>query len=134
MKKNKMTEKQYEILISSAEKVTDRRMSQNNVYTTLNLAFLSYVVTSKVSALFTVLLCIIGIVMVFNWLFTIKSYASRNGVKFSMINEYERETGFELFNEEYKRIKKLKNVSSYEKVPVYVFGLVYVVVAIVTIF
>ena len=38
---------QYKIFIDSAEKNSDKRITQNNIYLTINLAFVSYICTQN---------------------------------------------------------------------------------------
>ena len=43
MKEEKEIEfEQYKLFIESAEKTSDKRITQNNIYLTINLAFISY--------------------------------------------------------------------------------------------
>ena len=47
MNKEEIKFEQYKIMIDSAEKNSDKRIKQNNIYLTINLAFLSYILTFK---------------------------------------------------------------------------------------
>ena len=59
-KKNPFKFEQYKILIESAEKNSDKRITQNNIYLTINLAFLSYVLSKK-DIIFLLVTSFIGI-------------------------------------------------------------------------
>ena len=47
MEKKDYRFEQYKILIESAEKNSDKRITQNNIYLTINLAFLSYILSKS---------------------------------------------------------------------------------------
>ena len=105
MKKEDIKFEQYKIMIDSAEKNSDKRITQNNIYLTINLAFLSYILTIKelpniiIGSLIGIIICIV-------WFLTILNYCKRNKVKFDIINELEEDVG-SLFKEEWKRISIL---------------------------
>lgn len=129
MEKKDYRFEQYKILIESAEKNSDKRITQNNIYLTINLAFLSYIL-SKSEICFLIPTSIIGIVICITWFLTISNYCKRNKVKFDMINEMENEFG-ELYKEEWKRISVLTSLSFYEKIVSIVFMITYIVVPLI---
>ena len=132
MKKEDIKFEQYKIMIDSAEKNSDKRITQNNIYLTINLAFLSYILTIKelpniiIGSLIGIIICIV-------WFLTILNYCKRNKVKFDIINELEEDVG-SLFKEEWKRISILTSLSIYERILSLIFIIIYVAVLILNLF
>lgn len=120
---------QYKIFIESAEKNSEKRISQNNIYLTINLAFLSYVLFQNPSIKETLVTSFIGVVICVIWLLTIINYCKRNKVKYDIINEKEEKFG-SLYKEEWKRISVLTPLSTYEKILSIVFMLIYIIIPI----
>ena len=106
---------QYKIFVESAEKNSEKRVTQNNIYLTINLAFLSYILFQKP-----------------NLVETIINFCKRNKVKFDIINEMEEEFG-NLYKEEWKRISILTPLSTYEKFLAIIFVMVYIIIPILNI-
>ena len=128
MKKEEIRFEQYKIMIESAEKNSDKRIKQNNIYLTINLAFLSYVLT--ISNLYRVIIAsFIGIIICIIWLLSITNYCKRNKVKFDIINNIEDKIG-ELYKEEWKRISVLTPLSIYERIISIIFIIIYVILPI----
>lgn len=127
-----MTEKEYKEFIDSAEKNTDRRISQNSLYTTLNLAFLSYITASSISGLFVLLSSVVGCSLSIIWFLVLNNYSKRNAIKFELINEYEKSNNIKAFSKEYEMIKKKKlpNLSFFEKLLPIMFFLIYLTIGI----
>ena len=46
---------QYKIFVESAEKNSEKRVTQNNIYLTINLAFLSYILFQKPNLVETII-------------------------------------------------------------------------------
>lgn len=132
MKKEEIKFEQYKIMIDSAEKNSDKRIKQNNIYLTINLAFLSYILTFK-NLLQIIITSVIGVVICVIWFLTILNYCKRNGVKFDIINEMEEEFG-SLFKEEWKRISVLTSLSIYERIISIIFIIIYIVLPIIRFF
>ena len=105
---------QYKIFVESAEKNSEKRVTQNNIYLTINLAFLSYILFQKPNLVETIITSFVGLIICLVWLLTIINFCKRNKVKFDIINEMEEEFG-NLYKEEWKRISILTPLSTYEK-------------------
>lgn len=116
-------------MIESAEQNSKRRIKQNNIYLTINLAFLSYVLTIK-DLPHIIITSVIGIIVCIIWFLSILNYCRRNKVKYDIINEMEEEHGY-LFKEEWKRIEILTPLSLYERLISLVFVIIYIVLPIV---
>ena len=129
MKSSDYKFEQYKILVNSAEDNSNKRITQNNIYLTLNLAFLSYIISSKSDITYTILTSIIGITICVIWFLTISNYCKRNKVKFNIINEIENDFS-DLYKEEWKRISILTSLSTYEKLISIVFIIIYIVIPI----
>ena len=114
---------QYKLFIESAEKNSDKRITQNNIYLTINIAFISYISTKVLDLKQNIIMTIIGILICIVWLCTINNYAKRNKVKFEIINESEYGT---LYKEEWKRINILTSLTTYEKISSVIFIILYI--------
>lgn len=122
---------QYKMMVNSAEKNSDKRITQNNIYLTINLAFLSFVLTQQMKLSLLVITSFVGIVVCIIWYLTIINYAKRNKVKYDIINEIENQKGFNNFySEEWKRIEILTPLSFYEKLISLMFMFIYVLITI----
>lgn len=131
MNEHKETElEQYKIFMESAERNSDRRISQNNIYLTINLAFISYICTQNLDFKHNLVLLAVGLIICTIWFFTIVNYSKRNKVKFDIINE--SEYGI-LYKEEWKRISILTPLTLYEKISSGIFALLYTVLFIIKI-
>ena len=119
---------QYKLFIESAEKNSDKRITQNNIYLTINIAFISYISTKVLDLKQNIIMTIIGILICIVWLCTINNYAKRNKVKFEIINESEYG---KLYKEEWKRINILTSLTTYEKISSVIFIILYIALFIV---
>lgn len=133
MKKEEIKFEQYKIMIDSAEKNSDKRIQQNNIYLTINLAFLSYILTLK-NLPQIIITSVIGIAICIIWFLSILNYCKRNKVKFDIINEIEEEFGLLLFKEEWKRISVLTSLSIYERIISVIFIIIYIALPIINLF
>lgn len=121
---------QYKLFIESTERNSDKRISQNNFYLTINLAFLSYMGTQNFEVEQNIVMLIIGILICILWFFTINNYSKRNKVKFDIINESQYG---KLYKEEWKRISVLTPLNLYEKISSIIFISLYVILFIIKI-
>lgn len=119
---------QYKIFIDSAEKNSDKRITQNNIYLTINLAFISYISTQNFDIKQTITMVIIGILICLIWFCTINNYSKRNKVKFEIINESEYG---KLYKEEWKRITVLTSLTTYEKISSLIFIILYIALFVI---
>lgn len=115
---NKEEFEQYKTFIESAEKNSDKRIMQNNIYLTTNLAFLSYMCTQDFELKYSIIMLIVGVLICTIWFFTITNYCKRNKVKFDIINESKHG---KLYKEEWKRINILTPLTTYEKISSIIF-------------
>lgn len=123
---------QYKIFVESAEKNSEKRVTQNNIYLTINLAFLSYILFQKPNLVETIITSFVGLIICLVWLLTIINFCKRNKVKFDIINEMEEEFG-NLYKEEWKSISILTPLSTYEKFLAIIFMMVYIIIPILNI-
>ena len=129
MKEENELEK-YKTFIESAEKNSDRRVNQNNIYLTINLAFISFLCTQNLDLKHNIVVLIVGLLICIIWFLTIINYSKRNKVKFDIINESEHG---KLYQEEWKRISVLTSLTTYEKLSSIIFGILYIALFIVKI-
>ncbi len=120
----------YKIFMESAEKNSDRRVTQNNIYLTINLAFISFLCTQNLDLKHNIVVLVVGLLICIIWFLTIINYSKRNKVKFDIINESEYG---KLYKEEWKRISILTPLTTYEKFSSIIFGLLYIALFIVKI-
>lgn len=126
MKEEKQIElEKYKLFMQSAEENSNKRINQNNIHLTINLAFLSYIVTSEMDLVASVILLISGLINCLLWFNTIDNYSKRNKVKFDIINESEYGS---LYKEEWKRISLLTSLTFYEKAGAILFTVLYIAV------
>lgn len=121
---------QYKIFVESADKISDKRINQNNIYITIELALLSYLSAVKIEKLYIYIFCSMGLFIAILWFLTIDNYSKRNKVKYQIINEYEKENKMNWFLEEEKRIAVLTNLTFLEKIlPTFTF-VIFIVIMI----
>ena len=121
----------YKSFIESAEKNSDRRITQNNIYLTVNLAFLSYICTNNFELGRSIILLIIGILICILWFFTIVNYSKRSQVKFDIINN---SNYGKLYKKEWQSIKILTPLTLYEKCSSVIFAVLYIALFILQLF
>ncbi len=126
----KNEEEQYRLFVDSAEKISDKRINQNNIYLTFSLALVSFLSVTNIAEIYFYIVNILGIIISFIWLFTIDNYAKRNQVKFNIINEYESQNNLKWFSEEEKRIAVLPNLTFFEKILPIIFGIIYIILMV----
>jgi len=84
---------QYKLYVSSAEKISERRVSANNYLLTVN-AFLvtlySLLAASQYKSYWTILVPVAGALVSLTWHRIITSYRDLNTVKFKVIHELEQ--------------------------------------------
>ncbi len=119
---------QYKMFVESAEKNSEKRINQNNIYLTFSLALFSFVSITELDKLSFYILCMLGIIISIIWLLTIDNYSKRNKVKFDIINEYENKNDLNWFVEEQKRILVLTNLSFLEKLLPIAFIVIYLII------
>lgn len=127
-KKKEIEFEQYKLFIDSAEKNSDKRITQNNIYLTINLAFISYISTQNFDIKQSIIMIFIGILICLIWFFTINNYSKRNKVKFEIINESEYG---KLYKEEWKRISILTSLTVYEKISSFIFIILYIALLVI---
>lgn len=118
---------QYKMFVESAEKNSEKRINQNNIYLTFSLALFSFISITELDKLPFYILCTLGIIISIIWLFTIDNYSKRNKVKFDIINEYEKENDLNWFVDEQKRISVLTNLSFLEELLPIAFIIIYLI-------
>ena len=119
---------QYKMFVESAEKNSEKRINQNNIYLTFSLALFSFVSITELDKLSFYILCMLGIIISIIWLLTIDNYSKRNKVKFDIINKEENKNDLNWFVEEQKRILVLTNLSFLEKLLPIAFIVIYLII------
>jgi hypothetical protein len=100
--------KQYQLYLSSAETISERRQTANNYMWTINAALISGFGLSLASVndllTFRLLISGLGIVLCIFWNQLIASYKKINSVKFQVIHEIEKKLPMNLYAYEWEKI------------------------------
>lgn len=113
---------QWKTCVEMANSSSERRISTNSVYITINaaiLAVVSFTLDHK-----SVLLSIVGIVVSILWLNSISSYKKLNSTKYKVINEIEKRLPSAPFAYEWSLLgdnKKYKRFTHVERVLPWIF-------------
>lgn len=116
---NQIYFEQYKIFVESAEKVSDKRMSANNYFLTVNTALISLIgliFTSKVLFLGSSaikLISTLGLIICTIWFFIVLSYKQLNSGKYSLIHKIEKRLPLQLYNDEWNLLGKGKDLKKY---------------------
>ena len=113
---------QFKLFVESAEKMSEKRMINNNFLLTLNTAYIGFLVTIDKKIL---ILYILGIILCVVWLIMNFNYRERNKIKFEIINEYESKHN-QFYIKEYAKTKKMLNLNFFENVIIFIFVIVYI--------
>lgn len=136
---------QYKIFVDSAEKVSDKRMSANNYFLTVNTALISLtglLITSKVFLFnFNIMKLVgaLGLIICVIWFFIVLSYKQLNSGKFKMIHRIEKKLPLQLYADEWvelgegKSLKKYIPLSHIELVVPFVFFCLYLILMFIQI-
>ena len=113
---------QWSKCVEMANASSDKRISSNNVYITINAALIA--VLQFTSGWHDAIISVVGIVISCLWLATISSYRELNAAKYKVINQIERELPSKPFCEEWRLLgkkKKHKTLTAIEKCLPWVF-------------
>lgn len=127
--------KQYEMFVSSADKISSNRMDANKFFMTINsfiLTAYSMFFEKITSAIWVV--PIIGIIISLAWIRMLKSYSMLNSAKFKIINKIEVQLPLQPYKDEWDILKnncEYKTLSKTEQKIPYVFGVVFLVLLII---
>lgn len=127
--------KQYEMFVSSADKVSSNRMDVNKFFMSINsgiLTIYSMFFEKITSALWIV--PILGIIISLAWIRSLKSYSMLNSAKFKIINKVEEQLPLQPYKDEWDILKcncEYKTLSKTEQQIPYAFGIVYIVLLII---
>jgi len=105
---------QYKLYVEMADRVSQRRMSANTFFTTVNtLLFTVAAFIGNKDLLWLIFVGIIGCIISFAWYFTLNSYRQLNSGKFAVINEIEKLLPLSGFSYEWEVLKWGKKKNSY---------------------
>lgn len=122
---------QYKIFISSAEKVSDMRLSSNKFFITINslIVTLFGIFLEKLSWAVWII-PVLGVGLAVLWIKSIKNYSDLNSAKFKIINKIEEELPLDPYKKEWdilEKNEKYKSLSNTEKYIPYLFIGAYIV-------
>lgn len=122
---------QWQTCVDTANSVSQRRDSMNNIFITLNLAILAAVsITWDVKSIF---ILTAGIVICFLWILFIRNYKLLNTAKFEVINKMESKLPIVPLKDEWeilKKNKKYRDTTKLEKWLPITFIILYLVMII----
>lgn len=130
--------KQYEIFVSSTDKISSNRINTNKFFMTINsfiLTAYSIFFDKLVSAVWVI--PALGIIMSIAWIRTIKSYSMLNSAKFKIINRIEEDLPLQPYKDEWDILKnncEYKTISKTEEKVPYAFGIVFLILMIIHIY
>ena len=118
---------QWKTALEMSNALSDRRASANNFFITINAALIAFL--TKATA-HTFLSWILGIVLCFVWILTIKSYKKLNGIKLEIINELEAQLPASIFKYEWHLAKtqKYRLLTWLESLIPWIFIFVYIAI------
>lgn len=99
---------QWSTYAEMAERNTEKRLSANNLYITINLALLAVVTAEQAGTAQKNILSVLGIIICFLWRKSILSYRMLSSVKYHVLNDMEKHLPMAPFKEEWSRLKKEK--------------------------
>lgn len=127
--------KQYEIFVSSTDKISSNRMDANKFFMTINSFILTaYSIFFDKLTLAIWIIPVLGIIMSTAWVRTLKSYSMLNSAKFKVINRMEEELPLQPYKDEWDILKnncEYKTLSKTEQKVPYAFGIVFFVLLII---
>jgi hypothetical protein len=97
---------QYKHYVESAEKISERRVTTNNYFLTVNVSLVSVfgiISSNSIRSAWVVLLPLVGIIVAITWYRVIHSYRNLNTVKFAVIHELEQYTPAALYDYEWQK-------------------------------
>ncbi len=119
---------QWKTCVEMANCNSDKRISTNNVYITINTA--TFAIISSTGSDKNILLSLVGIIVCILWIFSINSYKRLNSEKYKIINEMERKLPTQPFSYEWfilGKDKKYKRFTKVEKVLPLLFIMLYLI-------
>ena len=105
--KMRMLLDQWSTYVEMAERNTEKRITTNNLYVTMNLALFAIVTLNANYE--NILLAILGIVISVMWFKSIKSYKKLSSIKYGIVQEIEEQLLLAPFTIEWERINKEKH-------------------------
>lgn len=132
---------QYKLYVEMADRVSQRRMSANAFFTTVNTLLLTFATfIGNKDLLWTVFIGVIGCIISFTWYFTLNSYRQLNSGKFIVIHEIEKLLPLSCYAFEWEILASGNKKSKYwplshvEKVIPVIFFLAYIAYIILRVF
>lgn len=122
---------QWKICVEMANCNSERRISTNNVYISINaaiIAVISFALDYK-----SILLSVAGTIVCVLWLNSINSYKSLSGVKYKIINEIEKKLPISPYGHEWSLLcdnKKYKRFTNIERTLPWIFIVIFALCAL----
>jgi len=114
MEFSKLLFEQYKIYVDLADKVSQRRVTANSFFISVNVILITIASWFKNDfGSFLYLISVVGIIFSIFWFFTIRSYKQLNSGKFKVIHEIEAHLPLNLFKYEWEVLRSGKSFKSY---------------------
>jgi len=125
---------QYKVYVEMADRVSQRRMTVNTFFITLNSSMLTLTGLFKGNlSKWFILIAAVGLVTSLAWYYILNSYKQLNAGKYIVIHELEKSLPASLYGYEWEVLgngskkRKYWPISHVEKIIPIIFGLIYVV-------
>lgn len=129
----KMLLSQWSVCVSQADAISNKRLSANNIYITVNAALVALM--SFTSDWQNCMIAVLGVIVVILWLCSIKSYRRLNAAKYQVILELEKHLPAAPMDAEWnilKGDKKYHRLTSTERILPVVFLLLYILMPVLS--
>ncbi len=130
---------QYKLYVEMMDRISQRRMTSNTLFITINSALLTLFSLFKLTVSnWGVLTSVVGIIITLSWYSIINSYKQLNTGKFEVIHELEACLPLSLYQYEWKILEEGKNEEKYlplshiERYVPIAYGIIYFVILIIS--
>lgn len=131
----KMLLSQWSVCVSQADAISNKRLSANNIYITVNAALVALM--SFTGNWQNCMIAVLGVFAVILWLQSIKSYRRLNAAKYRVILELEKHLPAAPLDAEWdilQKDKKYHRLTSTEHILPFVFLLLYILMPVLSYF
>jgi len=114
----KLLLEQYKIAVEMADRISARREGANKIFLSANSIIFAFLATQTTFSAVHIFISIFGILLAIIWAGIIKNYRSLNSAKYAVINEIEEHLPWEVYKNEWEKLKKGKDKKVYAKLTV----------------
>jgi len=133
---------QYKLAVEMADRISARREGANKIFLSANSIIFAFLATQGTFYEIHAFILIIGIIISFVWATIIQNYKNLNSVKYAVIHEMESKLPWQVYKDEWEKLKFGKDKKVYAKLTVvekklpwvfvvfYAFLLIYILIKI----